>query len=199
MEAIERFVCGIPPPGEHKQTLGGHTSSVDSLAYSPDGNTLASGSSDNTIRLWDATTGKHKHTLEGHTDWVLSVAFSPDGLTLASGGGWWDNTIRLWDAVTGEHKQTLEGHTGPVNSLVYSPADGTLASGSQDGTILLWEVTPTLNATDINQDGVINTQDLELVASQLGQSGQNSTDVNRDGIVNILDLVLVASLFGEEY
>ena len=113
--------------------------------------------------------------------------------------GWWDNTIRLWDAVTGEHKQTLEGHTGPVNSLVYSPADGTLASGSQDGTILLWAVTPTLNATDINQDGVTNIQDLELVASQFGGAGQNSTDINRDGIVNILDLVLVASVFGERY
>ena len=130
--------------GEHKQTLKGHAAGVESLAFSPDGGTLASGSNDNTIRLWDIATGKHKHTLEGHTDWVLSVAFSPDGLTLFSGGGWWDNTIRLWDAVTGEHKQTLEGHAGPVNSLVYSSTDGTLASGSQDGTALLWEVTPIL-------------------------------------------------------
>ena len=52
---------------------------------------------------------------------------------------------------------------------------------------------------DINQDGVVNTQDLELIASQFGQSGQNSADVNRDGIVNILDLVLVAAAFGKGY
>ena len=143
--------------------------------------------------------GEHKHTLEGHTDSVLSVAFSPDGGTLASGGGWRDNTIRLWDATTGEHKQILEGHTGAVRSVAYSPDGGTLASGSEDGTILLWEVTPATNAIDINQDGVVNTQDLEWVASHFGQSDQDSADVNRDGIVNILDLVLVAAAFGKGY
>jgi WD40 repeat protein len=93
----------------------------------------------------------------------------------------------------------MEGHAGSVNSVVYSPYTGTLASGSEDGTILLWEVTPTTNVMDINQDGVVNTQDLELIASQFGQSGQNSADVNRDGIVNILDLVLVAAAFGKGY
>jgi WD40 repeat protein len=134
--------------------------------------------------------------MEGHTDSVRSVAFSPDGGTLASGGGWQDNTIRLWDANTGEHKRTLEGHAGGVHSLAYSPDGGTLASGSEDGTILLWEVTPAMHAIDINQDGVINTQDLEWVASHFGQSDQDAADVNRDGIVNIFDLVLVAAAFG---
>ncbi|MDE0638012.1 MAG: WD40 repeat domain-containing protein, partial [Candidatus Poribacteria bacterium] len=66
----------------------------DSVAFSPDGQTLASGSSDYTIRLWDVATGEHKQTLQGHIDHVDSVAFSPDGQTLASGSS--DGTVLLW-------------------------------------------------------------------------------------------------------
>ena len=93
--------------GEHKRTLTGHTSRVLSVAFSPDGQTLASGSLDDTVRLWDAVTGKHKRTLIGHTSSVYSVLFGPDGRTLASGSN--DKTIRLWDAVTGGHKHALTG------------------------------------------------------------------------------------------
>ena len=65
--------------GEHRDTLEGHTDLVNSVAFSPDGNNLASGSWDRRIRLWDAATGKLLQTLEGHTAYVSSVAFSPDG------------------------------------------------------------------------------------------------------------------------
>ena len=71
---------------------------VESVAYSPDGKTLASGSVDGTIRLWNAVTGQHKQTLEGLTGPVFSVAYSPDGSTLAVGG--LDDTIRLWERAT---------------------------------------------------------------------------------------------------
>ena len=105
--------------------------------FAPDGLTLASGSSDNTIRLWDVHTGEHVQTLEGHSNDVRSLAYSPDGCTFASGS--WDNTIRLWDARNGEDLQILEGHGGGVNSVAFSPDGFTLASGSLDSTIRLWD------------------------------------------------------------
>ena len=79
--------------------LKGHTQAVYSVAFSPDGKTLASGSRDQTIKLWDVQTGKERATLKGHTDPVPSVAYSPDGKTLASGSE--DKTIKLWHVATG--------------------------------------------------------------------------------------------------
>ena len=68
---------------------------VNSVSFSTDGNTIASGSYDKTIRLWNANTGRHIRTLTGHTHWVYSVAFSPDGKTIASGSS--DRTVLLWE------------------------------------------------------------------------------------------------------
>ena len=116
--------------------LKGHTEAISSIAFSPDGQTLASGSLDDTIRLWDVNTGKHLRTLAEHWDNVTSVAFSPDGQTLASGSE--DRTIKLWDANTGNLRRTFKGHTHAVSSIAFSPDEQTLVSGSHDRTIKLW-------------------------------------------------------------
>ena len=119
-------------------TLEGHWSDVRSVSFSPDGSLLASGSSDDTIRLWDVKTGNLLHTLTGHRGGVLSVSFSPDGSLLASGS--WDDTIGLWDVKTGNLLHTLTGHRGGVTSVSFSPDGSLLASGSSDDTIRLWDV-----------------------------------------------------------
>ncbi len=127
--------------GIKKQEFKGHSDSVNSVAFSPDGKTLASGSYDDTIRLWDANSGEHIQTLTRHTDDINSIAFSPDGSTLASGSS--DGTIRLWEADTGRHIRTISGFTGWVEIVSFSPDGSTLASVSSDGTVLLWELTRT--------------------------------------------------------
>ena len=118
-------------------TLTGHTHRVNSVAFSPDGQTVASGSSDKTIKLWNVTTGKEVRTLTEHTD-VWSVAFSPDGQTLASSS--YSMAIKLWNVTTGKGVRTLTGHTATVWSVAFSPDGQTLASGSGGNTIKLWNM-----------------------------------------------------------
>ena len=109
------------------KTLSGHTNWVRAVAFSPDGQTLASGSADQTVRLWDVANIYMLclKTLVGHTSWVASVAFSPDGQVLASGSH--DGTVRLWNAAnmhmldTGQCLKSLTGHTNSVYSIAFNP------------------------------------------------------------------------------
>ncbi|MDB9467075.1 TIR domain-containing protein, partial [Dolichospermum circinale CS-539/09] len=121
-----------------KNRLLGHSGTIFSVSFSPDGKTLASGGDDKTIKLWNLDTGKEIRTLSGHTNYVISVSFSPDGKTLASGSG--DNTIKLWNLDTGKEIRTLSGHSNFVYSVSFSPDGRTLASGSGDNTIKLWNL-----------------------------------------------------------
>lgn len=120
------------------RTLWGHYNWVWSVAFSPDGKTLASGSRDKTIKLWDASTGKEIRTFRGHSNWVWSVAISPDGQTLVSGGG--DKTLNIWDIRTGKIIHTLVGHSGPIYAIAIGPDGETIASGSADKTIKIWHL-----------------------------------------------------------
>ncbi|GAB1540223.1 hypothetical protein NUACC21_28920 [Scytonema sp. NUACC21] len=119
-------------------TLEGHNSYVNSLAWGADGKQLASGSSDKTIKIWDVTTGKQLRNLTGHNSYVNSLAWSADGKQLASGSS--DKTIKLWDVATSKQLKTLSGHDSYVNSLAWSADGKQLASGSLDNTIKLWDV-----------------------------------------------------------
>ncbi len=109
-----------------------------SVALCDDDQTLASGSLDETVMLWDVPTGKHLRTLLGHEQFVWSVAWSPTSSVIASGSA--DRSIKLWDSTTGKCLKTLQGHTHQVTSVAFAPDGEILASGSDDETVKLWDV-----------------------------------------------------------
>jgi WD40 repeat protein len=118
----------------------GHTDIVMSVAFSPDGQCIISGSCDRTLCVWNATTGEMVvGPLTGHKDDVISVAFSPDGQHIISGSG--DQTICLWSATTGERVGgPFIGHTHWVLSVAFSPDGHHFVSGSTDQTVHVWDV-----------------------------------------------------------
>jgi len=126
--------------GEMVMQLSGHTSGVETVAYSPDGTLLASGGGypDNSIRIWNAHSGELLRVLEGHASGVRYVSFSPDGKTLISNG--WDAMLYLWDAETGQLKRSIDEHTSVVWSASLSPNGSLLATGGDEGFIRLWNL-----------------------------------------------------------
>ena len=135
--------------------LSGHQGTINGLAFSSDGTTIATASADGTARLWDLATGRERTVLSGHQGAAQAVAFWPNGRTVCSAGV--DGTIRLWDVATGNEKTTLGGHKGPVWTVALSTDASLLASAGRDQRILLRPpVSPTLGfalAEKIKQRG----------------------------------------------
>ncbi|WP_165234014.1 protein kinase domain-containing protein [Aquisphaera insulae] len=129
-----------PPTGRLIRAWEGGEGTVSSLAFAPDGRSLASGhlASTGNVRIWDAATGRPRAILEGHTDRVRAVAFAPDGRFLASASS--DGTIRLWDADTWRERLVLRGHGDAVHAVAFAPGGRSLASAGNEGDIRLWDI-----------------------------------------------------------
>jgi tetratricopeptide (TPR) repeat protein len=132
-------------------TLSGHSWGVNAVSFSPDGETITSGSSDGTMKLWKRD-GTLLNTLSGHSDVVSAVSFSPDGETIASGS--YDGTMKLWKR-DGTLLKTLSGHSDGVSDVSFSSDGETIASASSDNTVKLWN----LNLDDLLGRGCTHLQD----------------------------------------
>lgn len=118
-------------------SVAGDFAGIWSVAFSPDGATLAGACLDSTVRLWDPTTGKERASLKGHTERAIWVTYSPNGRTLASAG--FDRTVRLWDGKTGKEKAVLNLAAGPQR-LAFSPDGKLLVVACGDNTVRIWRL-----------------------------------------------------------
>jgi WD40 repeat protein/tRNA A-37 threonylcarbamoyl transferase component Bud32 len=188
--------------GKLIQQFATGSSSVESLAFSPDGVSLAGGGTDHAVRLWDTKTGALARTLTGHSDFVFSVAYGPDGVLLASGSH--DGTVRVWGAKTGALLQTLTGRSdepqqyrddrtgklvsvhghsidNEIRSVAFSPDSGRLASGGWDKTVRIWDAkTGTLLQTLTGHRNGVN-------GVAFGPDGARLASGDIDGTVRVWD------------
>ena len=180
-------------------SLQAHSEAVYDLSLSLDGKTLATGSSDNTVKLWDMETQANIGTLEGHLNYINAVSFSPDGMRLASCSG--DNTVRLWDMETHTEIATLGGHERSVLGVAFSPDGTRLASGGRgelndaDGQVKLWEVeTQTNIATLEGHTGLV-------WSVAFSSDGKTLATASSDATVKVWDVETqtnIATLEGHE-
>ncbi len=176
-ESAPQFIQKIQPINQIIYTLSGHSDSVTTLAISPDGKILVSGSYDKTIKLWNLITGKILKTLEGHKAAVKSVALTPDGEILASGSD--DNTVKIWNLNTGKLLRTLSDNEEAVTSILISPNGKNLISASRDKTIKFW---------NLKNGKLQRTIKAETVPLTMSTDGKTLFSGNDDGQIQLFDI-----------
>jgi WD40 repeat protein len=130
---------GTPTPTLPKVvTYRGHSDEVNAVAWSPNGKLIASGSRDDTAKVWNSNTGITIYTSSSQHNWIFGVVWSPNGQQIASASA--DNTVQVWNATTGQHLLTYPGHSAAVYAVAWSPDGKHIASGSLDKTIQIWDV-----------------------------------------------------------
>jgi WD40 repeat protein len=163
-------------------TIRGHSEAVSSVAITPNAQTIASASHDQTIKLWNSQTGKLIRTLYGHTLPVLSVAISPDGQQLVSGS--LDETIKQWNLNNGEKTRSLktDGYIAWNNAIAISKDGQILATGSTDKTIRLW------NFTTGNRLRTLYGHSLPILALAISPNGQTLASGSTDKTIRLWNL-----------
>ncbi|KAK0539074.1 WD repeat-containing protein 5 [Tilletia horrida] len=153
------------PSYRHIYTLFGHTRSISSLAFSPDGTKLLSAGADKVLKIWSVRTGALLQTLAGHSQGVNCIGWSSDSMYVASGSD--DRTVKVWNATTGALLRDIEGHTSFVLCLAYNPQSTLIVTGSVDETIKMWDVkrgrchrsisahSDAVSGVDFNRDGTM--------------------------------------------
>jgi WD40 repeat protein len=185
---------GPPVAAQERLSLEGHqadkgTGRVLAVAFAPGGKTLASGSFDRTVKLWDLATGKEQATLP-HTGPVYALAWSPDGLTLATGsaaappspGKTAAGQVRLWQVASGKETALLPGHDAVVFCLAYAPDGRSLATGSADGSIKRWDIASGREA------GALQGHTGPIYGVAYAPDGKTLASASSDGTVRLWDL-----------
>ena len=171
-------------PGQVLRMRTVHTGDVWSVAVTPDGQYIVSGSYDDTVRLWRVEDGRLVRTMSGHTRDVQTVAVTPDGRYIVSAGD--DKTVRVWELSTGECIRVLQGHTDIIWSVAVSADGRYIISGSYDGTIRMWEMERILSARPGDLHGANNSvrrtfrQDNEIFSVVITPDGRYVLSANGD-------------------
>ena len=161
------------------KTLGGHSSRILSLAYSPDGLYAVSGSSDSTVIIWDMKTHKEVRRLTGHSEEINSISLSPDGNKIASSS--YDNTVKIWDFKSGQELLTIQGYKSFIVSLAFSKDGSKLLSGTENGTAILWNAVTGAQIASFRQ----HSQPIQYIAFSADE--KNILSGSRDKFAKLWD------------
>lgn len=183
---IDRGVATEGRPGPIRSIISrsGHSQLATAVAYSPNGERVASAGADNTVRIWCVATGQELLKLK-HGGLVSSVAYSPDGRRLAS--GCWDDLAYLWDAQTGELLGTFSGHDDNVTAVAFSPTGRWLATGSEDRLIRLWDLSHNREPRSL-PDLVLTGHTAEVTCVAFNRQGDRLASGSDDQTVRLWDL-----------